>query len=99
MPDETLNEASTRYSFTNVVSITGISRETLVEYCEVGLLPVSPAQIDQTQFDDQLINLICRVEALRKTHGVNLAGIQMILDLVDEVESLRRELRFRVDGD
>ena len=87
------------YSLKTVVSITGVNRETLIEYCEHGLLPVAAEQVEATEYDDELIGLIRRVENLRSIHGINLAGIQMILNLTNEVENLRRELKFRVDAD
>jgi len=86
------------YSFEKVVTITGVDRTTIIEYCETGLLPIAVEQVERMEFDDQLINLIRRVETLRTVHGINYAGIQMILDLTDEVEKLRQELKFRVDG-
>jgi DNA-binding transcriptional MerR regulator len=93
-PDSTVS-----YSLKTVVSSTGVARETLIEYCEHGLLPVTAELVEDTQYDDEIIGLIRRVENLRTIHGVNLAGIQMILDLTNEVENLRRELKFRVDAD
>ena len=95
--EEVISTSTVGYSFTNVVSITGVNRETLVEYCEHGLLPVPVEQVENAEYDDQLINLIRRAEALRTTHGINLTGIQMILSLTEELENLRRELKFRVD--
>lgn len=91
------NETAT-YSFEKVVSITGVNRTTIIEYCETGLLPFAAEQAEQTEFNDELINLIRKVETLRTIHGINHAGIHMILDLMDEVEKLRQELKFRVDG-
>lgn len=95
--EEVISESAISYSFTQVISITGVNRETIVEYCEQGLLPVPAKQVENTEFDDRLLSLLRRVEALRTIHGVNFAGIQMILSLSEELESLRRELRFRVD--
>lgn len=91
------NEGTT-YSFEKVVSITGVNRTTIIEYCETGLLPFAAEQAEQAEFNDELINLIRRVETLKTVHGINDTGIHMILDLMDEVEKLRQELKFRVDG-
>ena len=92
-------DSTVSYSFKTLVSITGVNRETLIEYCEHGLLPVAAEQVEDTEYDDEIIGLIRRVENLRTIHGVNLAGIQIILNLSNEVENLRRELKFRVDAD
>ena len=89
--------AALTYSFDRVLAITGVDRTTIIEYCETGLLPVGADQVETADFDDQFINLIRRVETLRSVHGINQAGIQMILDLTDEVERLRQELKFRLD--
>ena len=93
------SDSAVGYSFKAVVSITGVNRETIIEYCEHGLLPMTAEQVEETEYDDETIGLIRRVDALRTIHGVNLTGIQMILNLSNEVEYLRRELKFRVDAD
>jgi DNA-binding transcriptional MerR regulator len=45
-------------------------------------------------FNDEAIRTLRRVEHLRTTCGVNLAGIKMILDLMNQVERLQSEVRF-----
>jgi len=90
--------ANVTYSFEKVIAITGVDRTTIIEYCETGLLPIVAEQVEETEFDDQLISLIRHVETLRTVHGINHTGVQMILDLTEEVEKLRQELKFRVDG-
>ena len=87
-----------RYTLATVMHITGIDRATLLEYCEAGLLPVEPARMEAAEFDDHLVCTLRQIEFLRETHGVNLAGIRMIHQLLAEVEQLRRELRFVREG-
>ena len=41
------------------------------------------------QFDEAAIYRIRRIEYLRAVHGINLAGIKMIFDLLRDVEHLR----------
>jgi len=41
------------------------------------------------------IRTLRRIESLRTACGVNLAGLKLILDLMNEVEYLRAEVRFR----
>ncbi len=77
-------------------SIAGVSRAVLVAYCESGVLPVSPAKLDACAGDDEMIRTIRRLEFLREHHGINLAGIRIIAELMREVERLREELRFRL---
>ena len=46
-------------------------------------------------FNDEGIRELRRIESLRTACGLNLAGIKLILDLMNEVEYLRAEVRFR----
>jgi len=78
--------------------IAGVSRAVLVAYCESGVLPIAPAQLDEGALDDELVRTIRRIEFLREHHGINLAGIRIIAELMREVERLREELRFRMGG-
>ena len=76
--------------------IAGVSRAVLVAYCESGVLPLRPGELDQCADDDEMIRTIRRIEYLREHHGINLAGIRIIAELMREVERLREELRFRM---
>lgn len=91
------NEAPAGYTLKKVVQLTGVSRAVLVAYCESGVLPLSPDDLSARIFDDELIRFIRRIEILRERHGINLIGIRMIHELMQEVERLRGELRFRVE--
>ena len=83
------------YPLEKVVQLTGVSRAVLVAYCESGVLPLSPDDLATRTFDDELIRAIRRIEVLREHHGINLTGIRMIRELMQEVERLRGELRFQ----
>jgi DNA-binding transcriptional MerR regulator len=87
---------SAGYSLEQVVKVTGVSRALLVAYCESGVLPLSPEELAEREFGDDLIQTIRRVEFLRQHHGINLTGIRIIGELTREVERLREELRFRL---
>ncbi len=95
--ENNVENANVAYTFETVVAITGVDRTTIIEYCETGLVPVASGPVENAEFDDELINLIRRVETLRTVHGINRTGIQMILELTNEVERLRQELKFRLD--
>ena len=45
-------------------------------------------------FNDEGIRTLRRIEYLRTVCGINLAGIKMILGLMNELERLRAEVRF-----
>ena len=44
---------------------------------------------------DEGIRTLRRIESLRTACGVNLAGVKLILELINELEHLRAEVRFR----
>lgn len=83
------------YSLDAVVRLTGVSRRSILVYCKSGLVRSSadPQQSEFT-FDDDAIYRIRRVEHLRLVHGINLAGIRMIFDLMNELQRLENEMRF-----
>jgi len=76
------------YSLDMIAEITGVSSQTILNYQEQGLLP--PAG-----FDDEALHTLRRIDYLRSTCETNLSGIRLILDLLDQVETLRTELRAR----
>src|SRR5262245_17437239 len=83
------------YSLDAVVHLTGVSRRTILVYCKSGLVRTAgDAQQGEFSFDDEAIYRIRRVEHLRTVHGVNLAGIRMIFDLMNELRRLEDEMRF-----
>lgn len=81
--NEPMPEAS--YSLEIVSELTGVSTQTIVQYQEHGLI--------QTTFDDETIRTLRRIEHLRETCEMNLAGLKLLTQLLGEVERLRAELR------
>src|SRR5262245_9872975 len=83
------------YSLEAVVHLTGVSRRSILVYCKSGLVrSAGNPQQGEFSFDDEAIYRIRRVEHLRSVHGINLAGIRMIFDLMQELERLENEMRF-----
>jgi DNA-binding transcriptional MerR regulator len=83
------------YSLDAVVHLTGVSRRSILVYCKSGLVRSGgDPQQGEFSFDDEAIYRIRRVEHLRLVHGVNLAGIRMIFDLMNELQRLENEMRF-----
>jgi DNA-binding transcriptional MerR regulator len=83
------------YSLDAVVHLTGVSRRSILVYCKSGLVrSTGDPQQGEFSFDDEAIYRIRRVEHLRSEHGINLAGIRMIFDLMNELERLQNEMRF-----
>lgn len=78
------------YQLDIVAQLTGISSQTIVHYQEHGLIhPVA----GQDSFDDEAIHTLRRIEHLKATCEANVSGLKLILDLMDQVECLKSELR------
>jgi DNA-binding transcriptional MerR regulator len=76
-----------------VIRMTGSSRRKIVFYCRKGI--VSPVRNrDEWHFDEESVIRLRHIETLRQRHRMNWAAIRTIISLLDEVESLREELRF-----
>ena len=70
-------------------------RRLIAVYYKHGLVsPVVDPDCGGFYFNDEGIRALRRIEYLRTTCGLNLGGIKMILDLMNEVERLRTDLRF-----
>jgi len=83
------------YSLEAAAGLTGVPRRTLLVYCKSGLVrPAGGPPEGALTFDDEALYRIRRVEHFRAVHGINLAGIRMIFDLMNELERLQEEIRF-----
>jgi MerR family transcriptional regulator, heat shock protein HspR len=72
-----------------------VPRRLIFLYYRHGLVtPVTDRTADGLYFDDEAIRVVRRIEQLRSTCGLNLAGIKLVITLTAEVERLRAELRF-----
>jgi DNA-binding transcriptional MerR regulator len=75
------------YTLQVLAEITGVTTQTIVQYQEHGLI--------RPEFDDDTIRALRRIEHLRETCEMNLAGLKLLTGLLNEVEQLREELRAR----
>jgi hypothetical protein len=83
------------YTLDAVVQLTGASRRSVLVYCKSGLIrPVGDLATEALSFDNEGIYQIRRIEHLRSEHGINLAGIQIIFELLNELRHLEEEMRF-----
>ncbi|HYE33054.1 MAG TPA: chaperone modulator CbpM [Methylomirabilota bacterium] len=94
-PDVFEPTAGNRYNLDVFVRITGVPRRSVLVYCRAGLLrPCGNGLNDALEFDDDCVHTLRQIERLRDHHGVNITGVKIILDLMQELEATRRELRF-----
>jgi len=73
------------YSLEILAETTGVSTQTIVLYQEHGILP--------PRYDEDTVRSLRRIEHLRETCEMNLRGLKLLTQLLDEVEQLRQELR------
>ena len=79
-----------------VIRMTGSSHRKIRFYCAKGLVtPVSKSSSETWYFDEESVMRLRHIESLRQRHRMNWAAIHTIVGLLDEVETLRAELRFR----
>ncbi len=75
------------YSLEILAETTGVSTQMIVQYQEHGII--------HPDFDDDTVRTLRRIEALRESCEMNLRGLKLLTQLLDEVEQLRQELRAR----
>lgn len=74
-----------------------LPRRTIAVYCRHGL--VTPATNERGYcFDGKSIKTLRAIEGLRSVCGDDLAGIKMILQLMNEVQRLNSEVHGRIGG-
>jgi DNA-binding transcriptional MerR regulator len=87
------------YSLDAAAHLAGIPRRSILIYCRAGLVrPVVQPPYGVLEFTEEAIYALRQVEHLRTVHGLDLALLKTMFDLLDEVERLRAELRFLRKG-
>ena len=85
----------TVYSIEEAARLAQLPRRLIVVYSRHGL--VSPAvdpDLSGWYFDDEGIRTLRRIERLRSSLGMSLMAVKLVLELGQEVERLRQEVRF-----
>lgn len=83
------------YSLDIAAHLAGVSRRLILVYCRAELVqPVCLPPYGAMAFTEEAIQTVRRVERVRAVHGVNVAWIKTMFDLVAEVERLRAEVQF-----
>ncbi len=84
-----------RYSLDAAAHLAGVPRRSILVYCRAGLVhPVFQPPYGMMVFTEEAIHTIRRIHDLRITHGLDLAMLKTMFDLLDEVDRLRAELSF-----
>ncbi len=83
------------YTLDVVSTLTGLTRHTILVYHRHGLVrPVGDPDTEGWNFDDEAIRTLRRIQHLRTAYGANVAGLKLMLELMNEVERLKASLRF-----
>ena len=83
------------YSLDAAAHLAGVPRRSVLIYCRAGLVrPVVQPPYGVLEFTEEAIYTVRRIEHLRTVHGLDVAWLKTMFDLLDEVERLRAELRF-----
>ena len=83
------------YSLDATAQLAGVSRRSLLIYYRAGLVrPVFQQPYGVMAFTEEAIYTVRRIEDIRVVHGVDVAWIKTLFDLLGEVERLRAEVRF-----
>ncbi|WP_017937084.1 chaperone modulator CbpM [Zestomonas thermotolerans] len=79
-----------------VCQLTGLERAYLVEIVAHGIVEPRGERPENWRFDQQALHLLRRAARLQRELALDWAGVAVALDLLGEVEQLRREnLRLR----
>ncbi len=87
--------ASERFTLQEFCDVCGLPRELVVELVENGIVDPEKgaAEVESWSFSVFALHRARRALRLRRDLEVNLAGLSLSLDLLDEVERLRGRVR------
>jgi MerR family transcriptional regulator/heat shock protein HspR len=80
------------YRLQEVLEVTEVTRRTLRTYEEVGLVRPTGREGRSPLYAEEMVETVRRIQRLRQDLGVNLAGVQVILEMRDKIEDLQQSL-------
>ena len=87
-----LIDETTTYSFVEVCHKYHIREELLIEMIEQGLFPDQPTEPEQIALDQKALRRIESAFRLHRDLGINLPGVALALELLEEIEKMHKEL-------
>lgn len=93
MPDSSQCEQIFQLTIHQVTQSFGISEQTVIEIIEQGIVEPQGEQPENWVFQQQQINVIAKVLKFQRDLGVNFAGAALALELLDEIERLKSQLK------
>lgn len=70
-----------------------ITEQDLIDIVSHGIVSPLDMQAQEWQFEEQMVAEIARATRLRRDLQINWAGVALALELLEELEALRRENR------
>jgi len=86
------SETQAVYMIGVAAQLCNIHPQTLRQYERLGLINPQRAGAKNRLYSDSDIRRIKQIQRLTQDMGVNLAGVELILRLLDEMEDMRREV-------
>ena len=85
-----LLDESTEFTLTELCSVCSVPEQLVIEIVAEGIVEPSGAERAQWRFSGIAVTRIQRVIRLQREFEVNLPGAALALDLLEEIERLRR---------
>ncbi len=80
------------YVISVVADLSGMHPQTLRMYERRGLIEPKRTQGNSRRYSEQDVARLRRIAELTQEHGLNLAGVRIVMDLERQVEDLRKRL-------
>ena len=80
------------YSLEEVCQVSGGRRDWVIELVELGILSPSGDTRSQWQFPGHCLHIAVKAQRLQRDLGLNLPGVALALELLEEIDSLRSRL-------
>jgi MerR family transcriptional regulator/heat shock protein HspR len=78
-------------------SLCNVHPQTLRQYERLGLVVPSRAGAKNRLYSEKDIRRVQRIQRLTQEMGVNLAGVELILRLLDDMEDSRRDIEIQME--
>ena len=80
------------YVISVVADLSGMHPQTLRMYERRGLIEPKRTQGNSRRYSEEDVARLRRISELTQEHGLNLAGVRIVMDLERQVEELRKRL-------
>lgn len=94
-----LDQTPRYYSLEEICERCATPASIIEEFIELGIIePVSPPSASDPQISAKNYLRLRKALRIHQDLAVNPAGVALVMDLLDEVQTLRRQLRMLTDG-